>query len=46
MVTVDPKKTVRVQVDPIEQNQSTNKLANHFRTELKKRSQVQDVDLS
>ena len=46
MVTVDPKKTVRVHVDPIDQNQSTNELAQYMRDTLKKRSQVQDVDLS
>ena len=44
-MNVSKDKTVRVQVDPIEQNQSTDKLANHFRTELKKRSKIEDIDL-
>lgn len=46
MTAVDPKKTVRVHLDPIERNQPTAKLANYFRSELKKRSRVEDVDLS
>ena len=46
MTNVDPKKTVRIKADPIEQNQPTAKLANYFRSELKKRSKIQDVDLS
>ena len=45
MTAVSKSKTVRVQADPIEQNQSTAKLADYFRSELKKRSGIQDVDL-
>ena len=43
MVTVDPKRTVRIKADPIEQNQSTAKLANYLKSELKKRSQVEEL---
>jgi len=46
MVTVDPKKTVRIQVDPVDPSQKTHELAQYMRDTLKKRSQVQDVDLS
>ena len=45
MTAVSKDKTVRVQADPIEQNQPTAKLANYFRSELKKRSKIEDVDL-
>ena len=45
MTAVSKDKTVRVHVPPIEQNQSTAKLANYFRSELKKRSKIEDVDL-
>ena len=46
MVTVDPKKTVRIHIEPIEQNQPAVKLENYLRSELKKRSKIEDVDLS
>lgn len=45
MTAVSKDKTVRVYVPPIEQNQSTAKLADYFRSQLKKRSGIQDVDL-
>ena len=46
MVTVDPKKTVRIKVDPIPESNTTHELANYMRGQLKKRSKIQDVDLS
>lgn len=45
MTVVSKNKTIKIQADPIEQNQPTAKLANYFRSELKKRSRVEDVDL-
>lgn len=38
MIT-EPRKTVRIQVDPIE-DKITSKLAEYFRSELKKRQEV------
>ena len=47
MTAVSKDKTVRIHVDPIiPEADATAKLANYFRSELKKRSKVQDVDLS
>ena len=45
MVVVDPKKTVRVTADPIEGNPSTKKLAEYFRSELKKRNHTENLEL-
>lgn len=45
MTAVSKGKTVRIQADPIEQNQPTAKLADYFRSQLKKRSGIQDVKL-
>ena len=46
MTVVSKDKTVRIQVDPTDQNQSTAKLADYFRSELRRRSKIEDVDLS
>ena len=46
MVSIDPKKTVRIQVDPTPESNATNELADYMRGELRKRSKIQDVDLT
>lgn len=46
MVSVDPKKTVRIKIDPIPESNATNELADYMRGELRKRAKIQDVDLS
>ena len=45
MVIVDPKKTVRVTAEPIEHEPSTSKLAEYFRSELKKRNHTENLEL-
>ena len=44
MTTVDPKKTVRVHVDPLPESNASEKLATWFKSELRKKN-IQDVDL-
>ena len=46
MTAVSKDKTVRVHVDPIiPEADATAKLADYFRSELKKRSKIEDIDL-
>ena len=45
MVVVDPKKTVRLTAEPIEHEPSTKELAEYFRSELKKRNHVENLEL-
>jgi len=45
MVTVNPKNTIRIQSDPIEDNKPARKLAEHFRSELKKRNNMENIEL-
>lgn len=45
MVNVETKKTVRVQADPIPESNQTHELANYFRSELRKRSNIENVDI-
>ena len=45
MVVVDPKKSIRITVNPIERNPSTKELANYFRSELKKKNFGEEVEL-
>ena len=44
MVTVDPKKTVKITAMP-ESDTTTNELAQYMRETLRKRSKIQDVKL-
>jgi len=45
MVTVDPKKTVRVTAEPIESDPSPSKeLSDHMRLELKNKNKIDGVE--
>ena len=46
MTAVSKDKTVRVHVDPLPESNASDKLATYFKSELKKRSKIEDVDLS
>ena len=40
MVVCEPKKTVKIKLDPESEDKSGSKLAEYFRSELKKRQEV------
>ena len=40
MVIVEQRKTVKIKLDPESENKETEKLAEYFRSELKKRQEV------
>ena len=43
MVVVEPRKTVKITAEPLSQDESSTKLAEYFRSELRKRQQVDEV---
>ena len=43
MTAVSKDKTVRVQTDPLPESNVSNKLATYFKSELKRKSQVEEL---